>query len=254
MLLAFDIGNTNIVVGCFEGKNLKYEFRLKTTTGRTVDEYVSIVLTLLNQKFPNGIKVSGSIISSVVPPVTPDIVAVVKQIFGVDSLVVGPGVKTGLPIKLPEPSAVGADRVVNAVAAKELYGTPALIVDFGTATSFDYVSQSGTYEGGVIAPGLAVAADSLVQNTAKLPRIELKWPATVIGKGTVSAMQSGTVIGYVCMVEGLIRRIVEEVGPIPHIIGTGGLGRLICEHTNLITAFDPDLTLKGLTIINELNI
>lgn len=253
MLLAFDIGNTNIVVGCFEGDKLEAEFRLKTTSGRTVDEYGALLLMLINQRFPGGIKVNGSIISSVVPPVTPDVAAMVRELFGLESLMIGPGIKTGLPIRLPDPSAVGADRVVNAVAAKEFFGTPALIIDFGTATSFDFVSAEGAYEGGIIAPGLAVAADSLVQNTAKLPRIELKWPATVIGKGTVAAMQSGTVIGYVCLVEGLIDKTISEVGPIKHIIATGGLGRTICEHSTKISAYDPHLTLRGLRLIYALN-
>ncbi|NDC39321.1 MAG: type III pantothenate kinase, partial [Proteobacteria bacterium] len=177
----------------------------------------------------------------------------VTERFGVEPLVVGPGVKTGMPIKLPDPTAVGADRIVNAVAAKTLYGTPALVIDFGTATSFDYVDKDGCYQGGIISPGPIVALESLVRNTAKLPRIELSWPKHVIGNGTVPAMQSGAVLGYFCMVEGLITKVQEEVGPIQHIVATGGLGRLFAEHSPQIRTYDPYLTLRGMRIVAQLN-
>jgi type III pantothenate kinase len=159
-----------------------------------------------------------------------------------------------MPIRIPEPSAVGADRIVNAVAAKTLFGSPALVIDFGTATSFDYVDAQGSYQGGIIAPGPNVALESLVRNTAKLPRIELAWPRTVIGNGTVPAMQSGAVLGYFCLVEGLIQKVIEEVGPIPHIVATGGLGRLFSERSQVIKTYDPHLTMKGMRIIAEMNL
>lgn len=253
MLLTFDIGNTNIVVGGFRREELVFEFRLKTDPGRTIDEYAALLYSLLDRQAAEHKQPRGCVISSVVPPITPDIVRLVKERFGIEPLVVGPGVKTGLSIKTTDPAAVGSDRVVNAVAAKELFGTPALVVDFGTATSFDLVSKEGNYEGGIIAPGPNTALEALVRNTAKLPRIEMLWPKSVIGKNTVSAMQAGVVVGYACLVDGLIDRIVDEVGPIEHIIATGGLGRLFSEHSKRIRSFEPHLTLTGLRVIARLN-
>jgi type III pantothenate kinase len=253
MLLAFDIGNTNIVVGCFEGQKLLFEFRLKTEAGRTIDEYEAILFSLFDRKLGQGYTISRCIISSVVPPVTPDIVSLVTRVLKIEPIIVGPGIKTGLAIKTTEPGAVGADRIVNSVAGRELFGAPVLIVDFGTATSFDFVNAQGEYEGGIIAPGLNVALDSLVRNTAKLPRIELSWPKTVIGKNTVGAMQSGAVIGYVAMVDGLIDRVQAEVGKIPHLVATGGLGSLITKHSARVTKYEPHLTLHGMRIIASLN-
>ena len=253
MLLAFDIGNTNIVVGGFKGATLVGEFRLKTDTGRTIDEYEAILLTLFRQHFGEGYTIGAAIVSSVVPPITPEIVKVIQQRFKVSPHVIGPGTKTGVPIKIAEPTSVGADRVVNAVAAKVLFGAPALVVDFGTATSFDYVGPSGAFEGGVIAPGVLTSLEGLVRNTAKLPRIELSWPTSLIGKSTVTAMQVGSVVGYHYLIDGLITGIIKEVGPIPHIIATGGLGGLFAQHSALISAYDPHLTLKGMKIIAEQN-
>jgi type III pantothenate kinase len=253
MLLAFDIGNTNIVVGGFDGEKLVFEFRLKTDTGRTVDEYAALLTTLINRKLGNTYRFSQAIVSSVVPPVTTDIIRLVRDLFSLEPLVVGPGIKTGLSIKTNDPAAVGADRIVNAVALKELYGLPGIVIDFGTATSLDVVSQGGSYEGGIIAPGANVALESLVRNTAKLPRIEMAWPKSVIGKSTVSAMQSGTVVGYVCMVDGLIDRIIAETGPIEHVVATGGLGRLYSEHSARIGKYEPHLTMLGLRIIARMN-
>lgn len=253
MLLTFDIGNTNIVVGGFQKTELVFEFRLKTDPGRTIDEYAGLLFSLLDRQAEAHKHPKACVISSVVPPITPDVVRLVRERFGIEPLVVGPGVKTGLSIKTTDPAAVGSDRVVNAVAVKQLFGTPALVVDFGTATSFDLVSKEGNYEGGIIAPGPNTALEALVRNTAKLPRIEMLWPKSVVGKNTVSAMQSGVVVGYACLVDGLIERIIEEVGPISHIVATGGLGRLFSEHCKRIKSYDPHLTLTGLRIIAELN-
>ena len=253
MLLVIDIGNTNIVVGCFEGETLRFEFRLKSDTGRTVDEYAALLFPLFDREFGKKTAFSGAIVSSVVPPLTSDIVQMLEERFSLKPLVVGPGIKTGIAIRLSEPSSVGADRVVNGVAARELYGKPALVVDFGTATTFDYVNAAGDYEGGVIAPGLTVSLESLVSRTAKLPRIELVWPQSVIGKSTVQAMQSGALVGYVAMVDGLIDEIVKETGPLSHIVATGGLGEIITKHSRRIKTFDPHLTLKGMRIIAALN-
>ncbi|MBX7137017.1 MAG: type III pantothenate kinase [Oligoflexia bacterium] len=253
MLLVIDIGNTNIVVGCFEGSQLLHQFRLKTDTGRTVDEYEASLFTLLDRHLPPGWKFSKCIISSVVPPLTPDIERLVEERLKIKTLVVGPGIKTGISIRTADPTQVGSDRVINSLAARELFGAPSLVVDFGTATSFDYVNKAGEYEGGIIAPGLMIALDSLVKNTAKLPRIELAWPKTIVGKSTVAAMQSGALVGYVCMVDGLIDRIIAEVGKFENIIATGGLGAVVTSHSARISKYDPHLTLKGLQLVAALN-
>ena len=253
MLLAFDVGNTNIVVGGFKGSELLFEFRLKTDPGRTLDEYRVILLTLLKDKLGSVQGFSRGIICSVVPPITPEIVKVIEGALGFSPHVIGPGTKTGVPLKVSEPAAVGADRVANAVAAKHLYGSPALVVDFGTATSFDYLGKKGEFEGGVIAPGVLTAVESLVRNTAKLPRIELVWPSSLIGKNTVAAMQVGSVAGYMYLIDGLIGGIENEVGVIPHIIATGGLGELFAGHSSKIKKYEPHLTLQGMRIIAELN-
>lgn len=253
MLLCFDIGNTNIVVGCFDGEQLVAEVRLMTVRERTVDEYAAHLLSILERRIGTSIPVDTCIISSVVPPLTPIIAGVVRQHFKIEALIVGPGIRSGLSIKVSDPLSVGADRIVNAVAVRELYGTPALVVDFGTATSFDYVNAQGVYEGGAIAPGIGIALDSLVRNTAKLPRIEVAWPDSVLGKNTISAMQSGTVVGYLELVDGLIERFERELGVIPHIVATGGLGELFTKHSRKIKNYDPHLTLRGLRIIARLN-
>jgi len=252
MLLAFDIGNTNLVLGCFKDDELLFEFRLKTDPDRTIDEYAGLLFALFARKLGEDFQFKKSIISSVVPDITKDIVRLVEDSFQVTPLVVGPGIKTGIDIKLADPSSVGSDRIVNAVAVKKLYGTPALVVDFGTATSFDYVSEKGVYEGGIIAPGLKVSLDSLVRQTAKLPRIELTYPKQVVGTSTATAMQSGALIGYVCLVEGLIDKIEEEKGPLSHVIATGGLGSLIAKHCRQKIQYEPHLTLRGLKIIADL--
>lgn len=253
MLLAFDIGNTNTVIGCFKGQELQFQFRLSTDLRRTKDEYQILLQSILDSRSGADISISAAIISSVVPPVTPAFADYVESAFGIVPFIVGPGMKTGISIKTSEPAAVGADRIVNAVAVKNLFGLPALAVDFGTATSFDYVDADSNYWGGIIAPGLEISLDALVSRTAKLPRIELTCPKRVIGRNTVTAMQSGAVLGYCCLVDGLIDRIIEEVGPIEHIVATGGAGGLITAESSRITAFDSDLNLKGLAFLAETN-
>ena len=253
MLLVVDIGNTNIVIGAFKGEELLFEFRLKTDPGRTIDEYSALLCSLIDRKLGAGAKFSECVISSVVPPLTNDLVRLVEESFGVQPLVVGPGIKTGLSIKIANPSTVGADRVVNAVAAKVLFGTPALVIDFGTGTTFDYISKDGSYKGGVICPGAYIALDALVKNTAKLPRIEFAWPKSFVGRDTISAMQAGAVGGYVCMVDGIVDRMIQELGPIEHIVATGGLGRVFSAHSARIKRYDPHLTLKGMKILADLN-
>jgi len=253
MFLAFDIGNTNIVIGAFKGETLIQELRLKTDPGRTLDEYGALIITLLTQKLGVGFKFKSAAICSVAPPVTPGIAEFVRRNLEIEPLIIDPDTKTGVPIHISEPSSVGADRIVNVVAAKKYYGCPALVIDFGTATSFDLVGPAGAFEGGIISPGVMTALEGLVRNTAKLPRIELVWPQSLIGKSTVAAMQVGAVAGYCYMVDGLIDGIEAEIGPIPHIIGTGGLGAVFTKHSKRIKHYDPYLTLQGIRLVAEMN-
>ncbi len=254
MLLVIDIGNTNIVIGVYAGELLAAELRFKSDSSRTVDEYAALILPSLKAKFESGMKFERCVVSSVVPLLTPVISKLIEDFFSILPLIVGPGIKTGLQIKVNEPASVGADRIVNSLAAKKLFGSPVLIVDFGTATSFDFVNKEGDYEGGVIAPGLNLSLDSLVKNTAKLPSIDIVWPSSVIGKTTTAAMQSGVVMGYLCMVDGLIEKITSEVGPAKKVVATGGLGELMSKHSKCINAFDRHLTLYGLKLLSELNV
>ncbi|MDZ4785330.1 MAG: type III pantothenate kinase [bacterium] len=253
MLAVFDIGNTNIVVGIFKEEVLLHEFRLKTDTARTEDEYAASMFSLFQMHFGEKFRCRKAIISSVVPALTPLIINLVEHHLGAECLVVGPGLKTGVQIKTEDPKAVGADRIVNCAACKVLYGCPSLVIDFGTATTFDYIGSDGSYEGGAIAPGVTTAINALVRNTAKLPQIELKWPSSTVARNTVEAMQSGSIIGYVCMVDGMVQRIEAEKGTLKHIIATGGLGRLMADHSNRIQKYDGSLTLVGLRLIAEMN-
>ena len=253
MLLAFDIGNTNTVVGVFEGEELAAEFRLKTDRRRTLDEYFVLFNAFLAGRFERRPVCEAAVISSVVPPITDLFVRLASERLGVKVLVVEPGIKTGISIKTLNPGAVGADRVVNAVAAKCFYGLPALVIDFGTATSFDYIDADSNYLGGIIASGIEISMEALVSNTAKLPRIELTWPEQALGRDTVAAMQSGTVLGYHYLVEGLIERLSQEVGPFAKVVATGGLGALMAAHSKRIQVFDPYLTLKGMQHLWRLN-
>lgn len=252
-LLTIDAGNTNTVFGFFDGEDLKSSYRLKTEAGRTVDQYYSFLAPLLERDLMREVGFEAAIISSVVPQVNYALTKLVEQCFNLTPLMIGPGVKTGVSIKTKNPTAVGADRIVNAVAAKEFYGLPALVIDFGTATSFDYISADSSYSGGVIAPGLETSLDALVSKAAKLPRIDLKWPEKAVGDDTVSAMQSGAVLGYCCMVDGMIEKIREEKGEIKQVIATGGVGKLVAKNSKYIEIYDRLLTLKGLKIIAELN-
>ncbi len=252
MLLVVDIGNTNIVFGVFDGDELVASFRLHTSLSRTIDEYAALLRPFFAEKLSSK-KVTACVLSSVVPPLTQDIVEFLGERFSLDVLQVGPGVKTGLPLRVKDPAGVGSDRVVNAVAAKHIVGSPALVVDFGTATSLDVVNDQGAYIGGMILPGVQVSIDALVEHTAKLPKIQLSWPETVIGNDTVSAMQSGTVLGYHCMIDGLIDSIEQETGFVPSVLCTGGLGRLFSQHSAKLQHYEPQLTLLGLRLISEMN-
>lgn len=253
MLLVIDMGNSNIVLGIYEGEKLKHHWRIATDRKKTDDEYGILVMNLFASAGLALQQVEGVIISSVVPPLNFTLEHMCIKYIKKKPLIVGPGVKTGLNIKYEYPREVGADRIVNAVAAIHYYGPPVVIVDFGTATTFCYVDERGQYLGGSIAPGIAVATEALVSRAAKLPRIEMIKPETVVGRNTVTAMQSGIYYGLMGQVEGIVRRIKAEVKVNPKVVATGGLSPLFAEGTDCIDYLDENLTLKGLRLIYERN-
>lgn len=253
MLLALDVGNTNIVVGIFNDKELLYNWRVSTIRNRTEDEYGIILKNLFVHNGLQDIPITGVIISSVVPPVMPALQKMAKKYFGVEPIVVGPGIKTSIPIKTENPKEVGADRIVNAVATIHKYGTPAIVVDYGTATTFCVINKKGEYLGGCITPGIGISTEALFERAAKLPRIELTRPESIVGKNTVSSMQSGIIYGYLGQLEGLITRISKETEEKYKVVVTGGLAKLIAGQSNLVDYIDPYLTLEGLRIIYEKN-
>jgi type III pantothenate kinase len=250
MLLAIDVGNTNIVIGVFRGESLVHSWRLTTIRERTSDELGILISDLCDRHEVRQSEISGIVIASVVPPLTGTLMAMVTQYFGRVPLLFEPAVNGGIPILIDNPSEVGADRVVNSIAAFAAYSTgiPLIVVDFGTATTFDAVSAKGEYLGGIICPGPQLSAEALFQRAAKLPRIDVRKPARVIGTSTVAAMQSGTFWGYVDMVEGLVRRMKAELGGAATVIATGGLASIVAPESKLIEHVDPELTLQGLRL------
>lgn len=253
MLLALDVGNTNIVLGVYENDKLKYFWRIATDRSKTEDEYGLLIKSLFNNEGRTESEVTGAIISSVVPPIMTALETMCRKYFDVEPLVVGPGVKTGLNIKYENPKEVGADRIVNAIAAIQEYGSPLIIIDFGTATTYCYVDENGSYQGGAIAPGIGISTEALYTRTAKLPRIELVPPDNIVGKNTVEAMQSGILYGYVGQVEGIVSRMKSQARKNPKVIATGGLAKLIAREAKIIDVVDPLLTLKGLQLIYKKN-
>jgi type III pantothenate kinase len=257
MLLAIDVGNTNIVLGAFDGAALVRSWRLQTLRERTSDELGLLVEGLFAHDRIDRTRVSGVIIGSVVPPLTGTTQAMVQRYFGHEALLVDPTRNTGMPILYENPADVGADRIVNAIAAFERFGraggSPLIVCDFGTATTLDAVTGAGEYLGGVICPGVTISADALFQRAARLPRIDVRKPARVIGRTTVGAMESGLFYGHVGMVEGLIQRMNAELGGAATCVATGGLATVIAPETTLIGHVDVDLTLQGLRIVWERN-
>jgi len=253
MLLAMDIGNTATSIGVFQGEELKARWTIATDVQNLVDEYAILLLNLLRSADVERGDVDEAILGSVVPSLTPVFQEVCRRYFSVTPLVVDLGVKTGVRIKYDSPRDVGADRVVDAVAAIKLYGPPLIIVDFGTATVFDAISKEGDYVGGAIAPGIGISSQALFERTAKLPRIELERPKTAIGKTTVTAMQSGIIFGYVGLIEGIVARMKVELEGEVKVIATGGWAPVIARETSVIDVVNLDLTLIGLHLIYEAN-
>ncbi|MCR4407792.1 MAG: type III pantothenate kinase [Anaerolineae bacterium] len=253
MLLCIDIGNTNIVIGVYRGEELLGHWRVATVHDRMADEYAMLLLQFFSHSGYDPAALQGVAIASVVPPLTRTFIELSETHLRQTPLVVDAGVRTGVRIRYDNPREVGADRVANAAATYRIYGGPACVVDFGTATTFDAISAEGDYLGGAIAPGIFIAAEALFTRTAKLPRIDLTRPPRAIGSNTVQSMQSGILFGYVGLVEGMVARFREELGPDMRVIGTGGLAEVIARETTVIKVVDPWLTLKGLRMIYEMN-
>ncbi len=253
MILVFDVGNTNTEVGVFAGENLVTYWRIRTDTLRTCDEYGIMLKGLFSYQNLKMEDIKAVVISSVVPSLNLELEWLSQKYFHCKPLQVGPGVKTGLAIKYENPREVGADRVVNAVAAYHKYGGPLIIIDFGTATTFCVVNEQGDYLGGAIAPGIRISTEALVSRAAKLPRVELAKPRSLIGKNTVASMQAGIIYGFVGQVEGIVNRMKKEIdGPL-QVVATGGLASIIARETEAIDLVDDYLTLEGLRLIYELN-
>ena len=253
MLLTIDIGNTNITLGIYEGQEAGPRWRLATDHQRMPDEYGLQFLGLLEHAGIRHEDLEGVCMASVVPPITGRIAEACRRYLGLAPLVVSAGVRTGVRIRYEDPRAVGADRIVDAAAVQTLYGGPACVVDFGTATTFDAISKEGDYLGGAIAPGIGIASEALFMRAAKLPRVELRRPPSAIGRNTVHAMQSGLLFGYVGLVEGIVARFRRELGPEMKVIATGGLAEIIAQETDIIDIINPWLTLDGLALIWALN-
>jgi type III pantothenate kinase len=253
MLLTIDIGNTNLTLGLYEGETLGPRWRLATDHERMPDEYGLQFMGLLDHADLATVDLTGICLASVVPPLTGKVVQACRQYLNHNPLVVDAGVRTGVRVRYEDPRAVGADRIADAAAVQKLYGGPACVVDFGTATTFDAISAEGDYLGGAIAPGIGIAAEALFLRTAKLPRVDLQRPPAAVGRNTVHAMQSGLLFGYVALVEGMVARFREELGPGTKVIATGGLAEVISAETEVIQIIAPWLTLDGLRIIWGIN-
>lgn len=253
MLLVIDVGNTNTVLGVYQGSKLVYDWRVATDKYRTVDEYAMLIRQLFLLAGIDFGSLKDVIVSSVVPTMLNTIEGLCEKYFRVVPYVVGPGIKTGMPIQYDNPREVGADRIVNAVAAYEQSRSALIVVDFGTATTFDVVSADGCYQGGAIAPGIGISADALFERASKLPRVEFLRPTQIIAKNTVNSIQAGIFYGYVGLVEGIVKRMKKEMPKMPQVVATGGLAGPIAAATDCIDRVDPYLTLEGLRLLYERN-
>lgn len=253
MLLVFDVGNSNIVLGAYEKEKLLQHWRISTDRQKTGDEYGLLIHSLFQYHAMDTKEISAIIISSVVPPLLVPLYKMCQRYFGIDPLVVGPGIKTGIRLKYENPREIGADRIVNAVGAFEKFGGPLVIIDFGTATTFCAVDDNGDYLGGAIAPGIGISTEALFQRAAKLPRIELMTPKTVICRNTVSSMQSGIIFGFAGQVDAIVNRMKEEMQKEAKVVATGGLANLIAKHSKVIDVVDHFLTLDGLYALYKRN-
>jgi type III pantothenate kinase len=252
-ILVIDVGNTNTVIGLFEGVELRGQWRLATRRDQTEDEYGILVRSLFAGAGVSHDHLDGAAIASVVPPLTPMMQQLCRKHLGCEALVVGPGVRTGVAVLYDPPGDVGADRIVNAAAAHALYGGPVIVVDFGTATTLDVVTRRAEYLGGVICPGIGISADALFARAARLPRVEIRDPGRVIGRSTVASIQAGLYYGYAAMVDGLLARMRAELNEPARVVGTGGLCEVLAPAIPAIEAVDPALTLTGLRLIWERN-
>jgi len=253
MLLVMDVGNTDTVLGVYDGEELVHDWRIRTNASHTVDEYGILIYNLYKSSRLSSQAVTDIIISCVVPPMLNILEPLCRKYFNIKPMIVGPGIKTGMPIFYDNPKEVGADRIVNAVACYNKYARDLIVVDFGTATTFDYISPQGEYMGGCIAPGIMISTEALFERTAKLPRVEVVRPPSVIGRTTVQAIQSGLVYGYVALVEGLVARLQTALGEVCQVIATGGLAPLIAKETQSIGEVLEFLTLDGLRMVYERN-
>lgn len=253
MLLTIDIGNTNLTLGLYEGDTLGAHWRLATDHNRMPDEYGLQFLGLLQNAGKTLTDIKGISLASVVPPLTGRVIQACREYLKQEPLVVDAGIKTGIKVRYEDPKAVGADRICDAVAVMKLYGGPACVVDFGTATTFNAITKDGEYLGGAITAGINLAAEALYTRAAKLPRIDLQVPPSVIGRNTVHAMQSGLLFGYVSMVEGMVARFRAELGNDMRVVATGGLAEVVAKETRVIDIIAPWLTLEGLRLIWEMN-
>ncbi len=258
MILLVDVGNTNIVLGVQKDDNYIASWRISTDVKKTSDEYAIQVIQLFEQNNLKPSDIKGIIISSVVPNIMHSLEDMIRKCFGIEPIIVGPGIKTGINIKYDNPKEVGADRIVNAVAAYEIYKKPMIIIDFGTATTFCAINGKGDYLGGCIVPGIKISSDALFERAAKLPRVELEVPKNIICKNTISSMQSGIIYGYIGQVEYIVKKMKLEMkqdnyGIEPYVIATGGLANLIVKETKIIDEVNPNLTLEGLKILYRKN-
>jgi type III pantothenate kinase len=253
MLFVLDVGNTKTAVGIYSDGKWIADWRVTTHLDHLADEYYVLLKSLLEDAGLSFQSISGAALASVVPPLTSIFQELIVRILGKPPVVVGPSVRTGIQIRIDNPREVGADRIANTAAVHQLHGGPAIVIDLGTATTFDVVSKDGDYLGGAIAPGLGITADALVRRTAQLPKVELTFPERAIGRNTVAAMQSGLVIGYVGLVKELVARLKSELGGNPKVIATGGMAETIAASTGVIDLVSPRLTLEGIRIIYELN-